>query len=345
MSSSSKKLNYIDILNVLAAFAVIAMHVNLAYWNFRPAPSWVINTVIVKSLEWAVQVFYMITGATLIGYISRMSTAEYARRRIKHTLIPFFVWSLVILGLDMIVFGYVPFGNAPTYYMNLIFNTELPMGNAYWFFIPLFSIYLAIPVVTLIPEDKRIKAFSYLIFAYLLIKCAGEMLALFEINANPDLTMPLVGGWLLYPLAGYVLSRREFNKKERTALYAMGIVGWLTMLVGTIVLSFRDGVTVHAFSAGTDWPKAVQAAAVFVFIKQFAGNHPKIAELRFWRWCSGLTFGTYLVHMVVIQAVLTIFNINNASWWWSISGIPIVVILALGIVLALKRTPGIRKVL
>lgn len=207
--------SYIDILNVLAAFAVIAMHVNLAYWQFRPAPSWLINTVIVKSLEWAVQVFYMITGATLIGYLTRMSTIEYAKRRIIHTLIPFLIWSLIVLCLDLIVYKNIPIGNSITYYINLVINTKLPMGNVYWFFIPLFSIYLAIPVLSQIPEEKRVRTFTYLILSYMFIKCIMELLDTFGINTNQGLTMPLVGGWLMYPLAGYVLSRHSFKRRER----------------------------------------------------------------------------------------------------------------------------------
>lgn len=128
-------------------------------------------------------------------------------------------------------------------------------------------------------------------------------------------------------------------------LYGLGIAGWLTMMMGTIFQSFGQGETVHAFSAGTDWPKATQAAAVFVFVRQFASDHPKVANWDLWKKVSGLTFGTYLIHMVILQTILTIFHINNLSWWWSIAGVPVVIICTLGVVILLKKIPGIRRVL
>ena len=53
----SNHILYFDVLTILASFAVVAMHVNSAYWSYRDAPSWVLNLIIEKTCVWAVSIY------------------------------------------------------------------------------------------------------------------------------------------------------------------------------------------------------------------------------------------------------------------------------------------------
>lgn len=99
----SNHILYFDVLTILASFAVVAMHVNSAYWSYRNAPSWVLNLIIEKTCVWAVPVCFMLTGATLIDYRKRHSTSEYVKRRVRRTVVPFLIWSFVGLFFSLLI--------------------------------------------------------------------------------------------------------------------------------------------------------------------------------------------------------------------------------------------------
>lgn len=103
----------------------------------------------------------MITGVTLIDYREKYSTKEFCIKRIRKTVIPFFAWS--IIGVMYMIFSgrmNVDFTvNGIRYIISSILNANVI--TIYWFFIPLFSIYVCLPVISLIPKNVREKIFYY----------------------------------------------------------------------------------------------------------------------------------------------------------------------------------------
>ena len=73
----NKKLEYISILNVISAFAVIMLHTNGCFWDFSYERYWFTANIIEPVMYFAVPVFFMITGATLLDYKDRYSTEEF----------------------------------------------------------------------------------------------------------------------------------------------------------------------------------------------------------------------------------------------------------------------------
>lgn len=90
-----KNYNYITVLSVISAFAVVLLHTNGCFWTFKREPYWFSANIIESVFYFAVPVFFMISGATLIDYRERYSTGTFLKKRFKKTVIPFFVWSIV----------------------------------------------------------------------------------------------------------------------------------------------------------------------------------------------------------------------------------------------------------
>ncbi len=75
----SKKF-YISALSVLASFAVVVLHVNGVFWNFSRERYWITANIIESVMYFAVPVFFMITGATLMNYNKSFSrNVSYAQ--------------------------------------------------------------------------------------------------------------------------------------------------------------------------------------------------------------------------------------------------------------------------
>ena len=217
--SSTKHVLYFDVLTVLASLAVVAMHVNGAYWYYRDAPSWILNLFIEKISVWAVPIFFMLTGATLIDYRKRHSTAEYAERRIKRTLVPFLIWSFLGLLFSIFCTKSTALGLPVSDYINLVINTSIPEVNVYWFFLPLFAIYACIPVLSLIPEKSRRSGFLQLVAYTLTFDTLSQILPAVGLTINSNLSNPMCVGWLVFPLLGWVIASRDFSLRERELLF------------------------------------------------------------------------------------------------------------------------------
>ena len=87
---------YIDVLSVLAALAVVSLHTNGCFWQFSATERyWKTANIIEGLCYFAVPIFFMINGATLIDYRSRYSTVEFFKKRVMKTVIPFISWSLI----------------------------------------------------------------------------------------------------------------------------------------------------------------------------------------------------------------------------------------------------------
>lgn len=157
----SNKIRYISILNILSCFAVVMLHTNSCFWNFSYERYWWTANIIESIMYFAVPIFFMITGVTLLDYREKYSTKEYFMKRIKKTLIPFFVWSFI--GLIYIYFPFDKYTDdifSVSTIIDMIMNTKII--GIYWFFIPLFSVYLSIPVLSAIPKKNKKSILLYL---------------------------------------------------------------------------------------------------------------------------------------------------------------------------------------
>lgn len=92
-----KRKEYIQNLSVISAFAVVMLHTNGVFWKFSYERYWVTANVIESVFYFAVPIFLMISGVTLIDYSKRYSTKDYFKKRIKKSVIPFILWSLLFL--------------------------------------------------------------------------------------------------------------------------------------------------------------------------------------------------------------------------------------------------------
>lgn len=71
------KVPYLSALNALSCIAVVMLHTNSCFWEFSKARYWVTANVIECVMYFAVPVFFMISGATLLDYRERYSTKTF----------------------------------------------------------------------------------------------------------------------------------------------------------------------------------------------------------------------------------------------------------------------------
>ncbi|MCW6652359.1 hypothetical protein NHG24_01145 [Aerococcaceae bacterium NML210727] len=96
----------------------------------------------------------------------------------------------------------------------------------FWFFIPLFAMYLSIPVLSKIDATNRQSAFGW----GLLVVFFGDFVLRFVlsfsdvVHFNSNFHLPLFGGYLWFVVAGYYIDRYPLSVRFRRVIYVAGIV-------------------------------------------------------------------------------------------------------------------------
>lgn len=340
-SSPRHKVLYYSALNVAACLAVVFLHVNGCFWEGPATPGWFSSNIIETFFYWAVPIFFMLTGATLMDYRQRMDSRAYAKRRIRRTVVPYVVWSLIATV-------WVIHKGEATGWRDVISNLFVPNFMAvYWFFIPLFGIYLSIPVLSTIKPRERL--FNYLIAAFLVFQSALPLVcSILGVKYDAASITPAgAAGYVAYALIGYQLANHEFGSRQRAAIYACGLAGWLVQLIGTYVLSSPEvGVDV-TWKGYTNLPAVAQAIAVFVLFK-YADRRiePKLGERARGAVFSlaKVTFGVYLIHLYWVSYIPWWFGIDTHSLVWRLVGPFLVFGISAGITAVIRKIPVLREI-
>ena len=135
---ASERVLYFDVLNVVAGFGVVAMHFNGLAHTFSPTLDWLQAFAVNCLFYWAVPIFLMLTGATLMDYRDRYDTRTFLVRRTGRVLAPFVTWSLIALAWKVMT-GQMAAPVGPRSLVDLVLNARIM--DVYWFFIPLLAIY------------------------------------------------------------------------------------------------------------------------------------------------------------------------------------------------------------
>lgn len=334
-----KRVMYFDLLNICAAMCVILLHCNGISHTYSDTIAWKQAMLVETVCYWAVPVFLMLSGANLMGYRDKYSTAEFFKKRFVHTVIPFVAWSLInaaLKGFNLVEIGWQGV-------MNHLFLSKFE--NVYWFFIPLFAVYLAMPVLSLLRENRRI--LWYMVGgAFLLQSTLPALFRYAGLSWNGSLSMLTMGGYLIYPVLGYLLSVTDLTRAQRAGIYLLGIFGAALRYFGTWFLSARDGTLNQTFFSYTEYYAVFLSVAVFVLFKQIfgksgGGSHSGLQKIT--RELSGCSFGVYLIHMTVYRALSQVIPVN--CWEWRILVPFLIYAIAVAVTFVLRRIPIVKYII
>lgn len=101
---AKNRLLYVDILNILACIAVVALHQNkvVHYFEANHSSEWSASLIVECLFFWAVPVFLMITGTTLMQYRERYDTKTFFKKRFIKIVIPFIFWAIFMIVWNII---------------------------------------------------------------------------------------------------------------------------------------------------------------------------------------------------------------------------------------------------
>lgn len=292
------KKNYISILNVLACIGVVILH---TFETGYTSDANFVFEVLIRAIAYcAVPVFFMITGATLIDYRERYDTKTFFKKRLLKVIIPLIIWSIIYFIINFFKGKFSINDLSFKFVFEYFFLVKT--NPIFWFFVVIIGIYLAIPVISLIPQESRRKAFLYIIIiTFVFNQFLPDLLYHLNLNYNYDLKFPLTySGWISFIFIGYYIDKYEIVKKHRVIIYVLGIIGFLTMVVPTIFISYHKNESCSWFDEYYDAPCVLYSASVFLFFKSKINNNQIVTKIMpFFNFVAPTTLGIYVLYIAI----------------------------------------------
>lgn len=335
---SKNRIVYFDVLNILACICVIFLHMNGIVHNYTNSRAWKTALIFEVICYWAVPVFIMLSGATLLKYRERYDTKIFFKKRFIKILIPWVIWSFIIYIINNDNISIVQFTKDFCY---------CKIESIYWFFPLILYLYCLIPIFSLIKEERKL-LWGIVLFIFVFAGIIGPVCQMLNISFPTIFNYCLeTNAYIMFLILGYLLSTTELSKKQRIIIYALGIFSIIFRYGYTYYFSIsKDMLNKNLFNY-CSFISVFLAVAVFVFVKNikwdrflnaFHINPAVITKI------SSCSFGIYLIHIIIKNNITNLFSLNVYSIWYRTIGAVILYILCLIIVYIIKQIPVLKKI-
>lgn len=338
---------YIDVLNIVAILAVLFLHHNGIVHHFANSRSWYISLVVETAFYFAVPLFLMITGATLLNYREKYDTKTFFKKRAAKLIIPSLAWMIIMFIWQVFIAkGLTVTDWSPVNIINILLsNGELYI---YYYLFVIMGIYLTIPLFTPLTEKKNRKLLWYGVICFFIFNTlVPDILTFFGIHFNENLSLR-IGEYLVFVFLGYLLSTCNLTKRKRILLYTGGLLAIVYRYFTTALFSANAGTLVRTTWGYSSFHSIILASAVFVFIKNLPLDKLSARVKKTCSLLAGCSFGIYLSHILVMHYELllfsSLFGMDSKSWIYRFLCPFLTYAISVLIVLLLKKIPFIRRI-
>ncbi len=338
---------YFDVLRIAAIFFVMILHIAAENWGYTDVNTyeWSMMNIYDSISRWGVPILVMISGSLFLS--RNISIERLYKKNILRLVIIFIVWSL----------GYSLLFNIIVNYSLKSFISGFIKGHFHlWFLYMIIGLYMITPFLRIIVEDERLTR-HFLLLALAFTVIIPEIISVISVFSEKygewvesvvsQAHIKFVLGYSMYFVLGYYLSTKQINRKNSLLIYLMGLVGFVSTIVLTSIVSRKTNVASDIFYNNLTINVMLESVAVFVLAKNNIHNDKVsnkakmiIAKL------SKYSLGAYLLHILAITFIRKFLSLTNISFN-PLFSIPIISILtfvlSFGVSSILNHIPIIKK--
>ena len=343
MEDTTRNIQYISFLRVIAVLSVITLHTNGCFWEYSTNQYWISANIIESFFYFGVPIFFMISGITLIDYQDRYSICVYLKKRTVKVVLPFIIWSVIGIVYRVqtgtIAVSSITIKNAA----NWILKTGII--SHYWFFPSIICIYCCIPLFAAVPKAKRRTIFGYLIMVGFVFNILIPFIkTILSFDIHTPISVSVVGNSLFYVVVGVFLHENELTKKGKMTIYIVGIGGLLFHIIGTYSLSTNAGEIVDTYKGYNNLPCVLHSIAVFVFLKEIGRKIMKTKAGKWVQMMGDYAFPAFLMQWFILDIGRRTINFDETNLIYRLGAPLIVYGVIMVITFVLRKIPIIRKI-
>ena len=287
---------WVDVATALSCVSVVFLHTNFIFWKYPCNDAWFSSNLIESIFYFAVPVFFMISGYTLFGFSERYDLGRFGLRRFMRTGIPFFAWSIFWYLLNLIPSrGSIDLIQLP------IQSFNVTIQHVYWFFPCLFSVYVGIAIFEGI-KDKRCVFPIAVLAGFFSFSILPFLESLMKMQLNHAWQVGAVGGYMIFPLLGYIIGHSALSRTSKGLMYLAGVLSLAASSYATWRLSSPEIGINMLFKGYINWPSVLYSSALFLFIKNC--DWSMCFRIKFFSRCimeiKECSLGIYLIHPLVL---------------------------------------------
>ncbi len=303
-----KRFYYMDALNVLACLAVVALHCSTPVFQNEGGLFWTYCVAIQSVFIFAVPIFFLISGANLLGYRKRYSTKDFFKKRMKRILWVFIGCSILIYVLQCLPIEALGGAWRQPSLKDFIWSfLDNSINNIYWYFYAIIGLYLVTPIFSKIADDKHLLEYAIVICFIMSVVFPLCTRYLNGYNLLSNFSYPYLSSWLLYFLAGYYINEYLDKRIPYSALAVAAAISMLFMFAMTlhtndVARALNPQAPYDSFYANAmGLPGFVLSVSLFIAARQLndvigaSKYYPTIKNL------SALSLGVYAIHLQILQ--------------------------------------------
>ncbi len=340
---------YLDLLRVFAIFAVLVIHCIASSTSASHASStkaWLFSITLDSFVHWCVPVFVMISGALLINARVYKNSKQHIKKRFVRLLPALLAWPFLYglwraflydqpVDLLKIIKGYLT--GSPT------------MGPHLYFLFLIAGLYLLTPIISAYVKLVSRKQLWVTTLAIMGATTLWYTLATLLTGKEPALnvitqSLPYVGYFMLGYLFKDIVIRRPWVPVVifilASSLVTIGIYFTQRLYHSNFFYSYPTIFLMIASPAAFLSGKVIYNKVT----ELFSNNKRRISTLRSLTvQLSNSAFGVYLVHMIVLDVFIAMFDFNRHSLKHSLLLIPLVTITSWCLVFVVLHIPYARS--
>ena len=346
MNSKSGNIPWLDTLRALATLGVILIHVStpvvkMSYGTHMEF--WWIGNILDSAVRFAVPLFLMLSGATLLT--KEYQLGDFYKRRLLRVFVPFVFWIIVywIYRWWVLLPATQPKSFAGILQWGIDLFLKEGVSKHFWYIYMILVLYLFVPFLGRWLRNITMKWVLNILLVWVVLAfvCRAVPVNLYSWSGN---YLSKLFGYFLYSgylvLGYYLIKLQPPTWKVRPVAAIIFIITLLVSAVGTYLLSKQSAKLDQSLYGYLSINTIIQSVAIFMWIKDVEPRNKYLSL--FWNTMSNYSYGIYLSHILVIGILF-----NNGIFWTMahpLVSLPCITALTLicsfGIIFVLRKIPG-----
>nr|DAV46270.1 MAG TPA: putative O-acyltransferase [Caudoviricetes sp.] len=333
----------LDVIKVFSIYMVIIIHESASYFYDIGNEKWWIVNLYESISRCSVPLFFMVTGAVLLG---KETSKINIYNKLKFSVSSLLIWSLVY---------YIWFKLTTSDYSYSIGNLiERPVSSHLWYLYALTGFYAVLPIINFIYRNNE-KILKYTL-ALIITSCSIiPTLNSLSVKITSFFDISTFSIYIGYGIMGKLLTDRLItnkpeNNKKNLALYLAGyILSVSAIYFLTLNATYTEKRGIVDYYQNNSFFVFISSIFAFLFIYTLCSSKNKVIKilLDLSEKLTPYVFGIYLIHYMFIYTQRNIsFNALNFTPFISIPAIALLVLLAsLLLIYTISKTPLLKKII
>lgn len=294
-----KDIFWVDIIRVVATFAVIWLHsaAPLLYkYNEISITDWWAGNIYDSLVRMCVPLFFMVSGFLLLN--KNESLSDFYKKRINKVLFPLIVWSVFYIiwkdyyqeSASISFYSFYSLALTPAYYH-------------LWFLYAIIGLYLFVPILRVFTQNSN-KELQYYFVALWFV--AVSIIPFFEkithIDSRVDLKM--ISGYVGYLVIGYLIGNIKDTRNNFIISIIIFILSIIITSVGTYILTSKNEGVFVGYLYSYLSPNIIFMSVSFFILIKYTSVKFKLIRIDLFRKIitslSSASLGIYFIHPMVL---------------------------------------------